>query len=105
MNNAQHKTTPDIVIQWLGGNCPVQSKGFINDKPFYFRARGDSWRMNIGGADIVEAPHWSYEEDYGDGPFDAGWMTEDEARSFIEKSARLFASGNPTDGYRMFENG
>jgi len=47
--------------------------------------------MNIGGADVVWAPEWSYEEDYGAGPFDAGWMTEDEARAFIKKSADKFA--------------
>jgi len=74
---------PEVIIQMLGGNCPVQAEGTINGQPFYFRARGDSWRMNIGD--------WSYEEDYGTGPFDAGWMTEDEARAFIKQSADKFA--------------
>lgn len=84
---------PDIIIQWIGGNCPVQAGGFVNGKPFYFRARGEEWRMNIGGADVVAEPEWSYAEDYGSDAFDAGWMTEEEAMRFIERSAQGFASG------------
>ena len=77
--------------RWIGGNCPVQAEGFIDGKEFYFRARGESWRMNIGG-DVVLDPEWTYEEDYGDLPFAAGWMTKDEAWAFIKKAADLYRS-------------
>lgn len=93
---------PDIIIKYIGGNCPVQAEGTINGQPFYFRARGDGWRIGIGGNDIVAAPDWSYEEDYGDGPYDAGWMTKDEARAFIKQSAEKFVSGHPTSGFKLF---
>lgn len=92
----------DLVVTGIGGNCPVQGYGTVNGKPFYFRARGDSWRMNIGGEDNITDPEWSYGEDYGTGPYDAGWMTEEEARVFIRQSAEKFAAGHPTDGWRMF---
>ena len=95
-------TAPVIRIDTLGGNCPVQAEGTIDGIPFYFRARGDSWRMNIGGADIVGEPEWSYEEDYGTSPFDAGWMSQEEARAFIQRAAERFSSGIPGDGYSMF---
>ena len=85
------QTAYEIVLKWLGGNCPVQAEGTINGKEFYFRARGDSWSLRIGGDDVVMAPDWSYEEDYGDNPFAAGWMTEDEARGFIAKAAGIYA--------------
>ena len=32
-----------LMIDWCGGNCPVQAEGKINGKPFYFRARGECW--------------------------------------------------------------
>lgn len=90
--NDQPKMTPEIAIAWLGGNCPVQAEGTINGKEFYFRARGDEWSLRIGGTDVVSAPEWRYSEDYGDDPFAAGWMTEDEARGFIAKAAGLYVN-------------
>ena len=79
-----------IEIDEIGGNCPVQAEGRIDGEPFYFRARGARWSIGIGGQDPVCAPEWSHEEPYGDGPFDAGWMSDEEARAFIEKAAGLF---------------
>ncbi len=86
------EATPEIEIAWLGGNCPVQAEGRINGKEFYFRARGNSWSLRIGGSDVVMEPEWAYEEDYGDCPFAAGWMTETEARGFIAQAARKYAN-------------
>jgi hypothetical protein len=79
-----------IVIASLGGNCPVQAEGTINDQPFYFRARGDHWSLNIGGADLILNPTWHYAEDYGQWP-DAGWMSKEEAEAFIHKAAARYA--------------
>ena len=79
-----------LTVDWVGGLCPVQAEGRIDDAEFYFRARGDSWSLSVGGDDVIGEPDWYHEEDYGDGPYDAGWMTEDEARGFIEKAARLY---------------
>lgn len=68
------------------GNCPVQADGFIDGAEFYFRARGKRWSMSIGGADVILDPDWYYEEEWGDGPFAAGWMPEETARSMMEKA-------------------
>ena len=46
-----------LKIDMLGGNCPVQAEGTIDGRPFYFRARGQSWSMGIGG-DVVGDPDW-----------------------------------------------
>jgi hypothetical protein len=81
-----------IVIDMLGGNCPVQGEGTINGKPFYFWSRGASWALNIGGADVVADPEWRHVEGYGTWP-DAGWITAAEARTFIEAAARLYVVG------------
>ena len=90
------KTPVKVEITQGGGLCPVQAEGTINGKPFYFRARGSSWRLNIGGEDLILKPEWSYEEDYGDGPFDAGYMSEEEARTFIQKAAEMYATLHAT---------
>jgi hypothetical protein len=72
-----------IEYQYIGGNCPVQAEGTIEGKPFYFRARGESWSLGIGGEPVLE-PEWEIEQEYGSTPFAAGWMTVDEAKAFIE---------------------
>lgn len=79
-------TEPDIQIKYLGGYCPVQAEGTIDGKPFYFRARGEHWSIGIGGEPIGD-PDWYYEQDYGDGAFDASWMEHSEALNFIKEAA------------------
>ena len=79
-----------LVIEWIGGNCPVQAEGTIDGQEFYFRARGSRWSLAIGGVDVIASPDWFYEEPYGLGPFDAGWMTEEEALAFIDKAVGLY---------------
>ena len=84
-----------LLIKDLGGNCPVQAEGTICGEPFYFRARGCSWSMSIGGSDLVINPNWYHSENYGEGAFDAGWMPESEALVFIQReAARWIAEKN-----------
>lgn len=113
-------TRPEIRIDSLGGNCPVQADGFIDGEPFYFRSRGQHWSIEIGpgnthrvvevmdkarcglwspeantraadAADVMRSqPCWRYEEPYGDAPYVAGLITDDEARAFIAKGAAMW---------------
>lgn len=77
---------PSLTISMIGGNCPVQGQGTIDGVPFYFRARGEHWSFSVG-QDPVCHPDWILKEPYGDTPFAAGWMSEEEARAFIEIAA------------------
>lgn len=86
---------PSIFIEYLSGNCPVQSEGAIDGKPFYFRARGSHWSIGIGGEPIM-SPDWCYVEDYGDDKYSAGWMSQYEALAFIAKAVELYAKGEPS---------
>lgn len=81
-----------VAIDSIGGNCPVQAEGFIDGWPFYFRARGQEWSMSIAepGFDACGEEVWEHREPYGDDPYAAGWMPEDEARAFIDKAVPLF---------------
>lgn len=94
--------TPDLPIKiaFLGGNCPVQAEGEIDGAPFYFRARGDSWRLEIRPIDGGPEPTWQYEEGYGSG-FDAGWMPSHIALQCLLQAAALYRQGTPTQITRM----
>lgn len=94
----------DININMLGGCCPVQAEGTIDGKPFYFRARGSSWSMSIGGSDVVGNPDWYYQQAYGEDGFSAGWMTEVEALTFINESAKLYIKDKNEMNNKYYEN-
>ena len=91
----------DVVIDQIGGNCPVQAEGHIAGKPFYFRARGEHWSMSIGGEDVIMHPQWYYEEDYPGDQYAAGWMTQEEARKFIDEAAAKYVA--QSNGVRTLE--
>lgn len=91
-------TAEGLVIDRIGGNCPVEIEGAIDGQEFYFRARGMRWSLSVGGRDVVGAPDWYYEEPYGDQEFAAGWMSEEEARAFLDKAARLWRESRTAPG-------
>lgn len=99
---------PGLVIESLGGNCPVQAEGTVDGIPFYFRSRGDEWSFGIG-AEPVGGPDWEYHQTYGIWPA-AGWITEDEARAFIAQAAALWRArldpmtGTDRPTVRPFQN-
>lgn len=82
----------NLIIDQLGGNCPVQAEGTIDGQPFYFRARGEHWAFHVGADDPVGDPEWTYAEEYPGGRYAAGWMSEDEARAFINRAANLYTT-------------
>lgn len=87
-------------IQSLGGNCPVQAEGIIDGLPFYFRSRGERWSFSVASSpdgDPVDVScgmddgGFYYAEEYGTGErFSAGYISEDQARDFIAKAAKLY---------------
>lgn len=85
---------PVINIAHLGGHCPVQAEGTIDGVPFYFRARGQSWQLEVG-YDSQTQPLWEYYEPWGQGPHAAGWMDRTEAERLIRKAAALWRAGVP----------
>ena len=88
--------TDSLVIDGIGGNCPVQAEGTVDGVPFYFRGRGEHWQMNIGGDDLILCPDWCWREAYGDHQYAAGWMSEDEALLFIEQAVARWRDEVPT---------
>jgi len=84
-----------LVIDNLGGNCPVQGEGTVLGVPFYFRARHEEWSMGIGEDPVAVTRAeigaiWYKSEAWGDGEFAAGWMEREVARGIIESCAALY---------------
>jgi hypothetical protein len=84
-------SVPDLIIDHISGNCPVQSEGTIAGDSFYFRARGNRWTFEIGRTH--NGMKWGCIESYGTDPYSAGYMTEEEALSFIESAATDYING------------
>ncbi len=89
------RDAPPGIIMTLYGQIPVQADGFIDEREFYFRSRGTHWSMSIGGENPIRQPDWYYEAYYGEWP-SAGYITEAEAKNFIEEAADLFRKGKPS---------
>lgn len=66
--------TEGVVIDWLGGNCPVQAEGTFDGVPFYFRARGTQVTVDVG--------EWEWRGPEYEWP-EAGWVSEEVARAYI----------------------
>lgn len=86
-------TDPAIEIDMLGGNCPVQGEGTIGSEPWYFRARGQSWTLGIGGEPVCN-PRVLFDGEYGDTPYSAGWMPQYVALEIIADCFRRFIEGD-----------
>jgi len=76
----------DLKIVGPEGLCPVQAEGTVNGVPFYFRSRHEKWEMHIG-QDPLDASAWMLAQAYEGAPDTAGYITDVEARAFINYAA------------------
>ncbi len=78
-----------IVISQIGGACPFQACGTFYGAPFYFRARGGEWSIEVArpGEDPVRNPAL-----YGDvGDDDSyGYMKTQDAMGLIGAAFTAF---------------
>ena len=87
-----------LIIECIGGSCPVQASGTIDGKEFYFRSRGQGWSFAVAanaGIDPVDINATSeqgfyLEESYGEGLYDAGFMPVEEAKEIINRCVEKF---------------
>lgn len=77
------------------GNCPVQSEGFIDDHPYYFRSRGSHWTFDVSApdGDAVAGPS-VYSKAAFVGPWPAaGWLPEKDAEKIVADCVAEFKAG------------
>jgi len=89
----------------VGSWVPVQGEGLLDDKPWYFRARGEHWSFTLaekGGNvhnvrpmfhSVGSEPGWVCERNWPFGEFSAGWMPWKTARAIIRICARAYLAG------------
>lgn len=87
-----------LVLESLGGNCPVQAEGRFLDKAFYFRSRWDRMQMWVATDSkfqdaLADNSAWYYEEDYPGEPASAGWAKESECIAFIGRALGEYMKG------------
>lgn len=100
-------TEPTIIYtEPICGKCPVQAEGTINGQEFYFRSRGEHWRLYIApkaGGGVWSVHAWIHSEIYP-GCIDeeahdfhgikvkyaAGHAEPEECKQFIERAAKLW---------------
>ena len=93
-----------LEIESLGGYCPCQGEGFIDGLPFYFRARYEYWGMSIANfpdQDPIDADlgyGWYREEEWGNGPYQAGYMEPSEALEIIKECVTQFRKERDGNG-------
>ena len=87
---------------WNGsikGETPLQGYGLVDNHSWYFRARGESWSMQIAKDKQIDRQFlplvglrcsgWLIKELWGTWP-DSGYMKEDEAWNLIENTIKKF---------------
>ncbi|NNC16362.1 hypothetical protein HRD49_07705 [Corallococcus exiguus] len=89
----------------FGGSCPMQGDGEVDGLPFYFRARWDSWELDIAqpGCDPLDVDEaamargegWRHEEIWPGGPYDAGYMELDDVQRCMDRAVALFRASRP----------
>lgn len=95
-NDGPNHIANGIQVIGIFGMVPVQAHGLIDGHFFYFRARGEEWRIEIGGSDDGEQlPIFWHSEAWGTWP-DAGYMSQDQAFELIKQGAAMFREQKPT---------
>lgn len=102
----------DIVVEQIGGMCPVQGYGTIDGERFYFRYRHDDAQLYVGpgvddeGLPDLDNPRLYAEINDVSGHVDRGWLENDEA---VELFHRLVGELKPltewqTTGHERLSN-
>lgn len=96
-----------INIEFFGGMTPVQCWGNLSGRKFYFRARWDKWSFEVG--DIRHVPAVSDADEqalvfhrfdhYGNGPYDAGYMSFFDSRRIVADCIAQYAVACHDDNY------
>jgi hypothetical protein len=86
----------------IGGACPVQGYGVVDGYPWYFRARGSCWSLDVAVDPLADpvGVGWDVygfstggEADEGE-MFSASWMSFSEAWRHIEQGLLEFQGWN-----------
>ncbi len=90
---------PHIQIEFLGGLAPVEARGTIDGRPFFFHACWDGWGFAVAldpnedprGIARSDDQRYYVEGEYGDaGQYEASYMPHEEAEKIIRRCIEMF---------------
>jgi hypothetical protein len=96
-----------IHIEFLGGLAPVEARGTIYGKPFFFHARWDGWGFAVAldsgidprGIARNDARSYYLEGAYGQpGAYEASYMSQEDAESIIHTCIQEFLHNKAING-------
>jgi hypothetical protein len=95
---------PGTTITMEGGRCPVQVTGLIDGAPFYFRARGSRWRLEVSEAPLSSPDEgtgcvWQAHLPYGS-DFEAGNMIAEHVGKCLGQALRAYLDDRSNDRLR-----
>lgn len=98
--NTDGEFSEDGLVMKFGGACPVQGYGTLDGRIAYFRARHDSWRLEVyeEGAKADESfrlPMEPAEWSYGGDVFNAGWLRPEETIALLRLALSKYHSRAP----------
>lgn len=81
-------------VEIPSGNCPVQGEGLLKTGEwYYFRSRGDSWKLYIARS---EAHMWSkhsylyVHKGFFKDPYEGGWISPAKAYILLNKGLKAY---------------
>jgi hypothetical protein len=82
---------PGLIVTSWGGCCPFQADGYFNEFPFYFRARGGFWTLEVANPGSDPVSNGELLSLDGLDP-SGGFMEKAEARRILEEGFRKFVA-------------
>ncbi len=93
-----------LTIDRIGGQCPVQGDGWVDEQFWYFRARGSRWSFEVWPPGCKPGPSGDLPEPDSEwyigrawppartDEFAAGYMPTEIAEQYIRHSAEMWAA-------------
>jgi len=95
-----------LILRFTCTACPVQIEGEIDGLALYFRARWDSWRLEIAvdeqqavRTSRQEAAAFYHESSAGLSGFEASWLEPAEVDQAVRACLTAFRAGQTNAGY------
>lgn len=90
---------PGVTVDEFGGACPVQGRGSIDDRRWYFRARGQHFQFHVARSDdhVFRNDLFYVDLEWPGETFSAGWMAPEDAIKCLQLVVALYRQEAKSD--------
>ena len=81
-----------VVVEEFDGWCPVQGRGTVDGRRWYFRARGTHFQFHVAKFDdhLFHNNIFYVDIEWPSGPYEAGWMDPQDAVRCLHLVVNLY---------------